>query len=246
MSIYSWAVEQVDPVPPEKEAVSTRIRQMKAGNWKALQRMSDEELAAFEREVDDANMVLNYGHPHNEARADAYRAIKKERGRRYLNGRNEYRAQDNRATMIHEAADYVRRAVEKVDAANKIEPAVWYYQMCEVPAVDVDSATDAELDEAAAVCIKIVDERPDTYAADSVAIAVLKGRSARAISSELSERGKARAERLEKARALLADITAEQARRERDRQEQEELATPEAMLARIRELEHALYGEDGA
>ena len=245
MSIYSWAVEQVDPVPPEKEAVSARIRQMQAGNWKALERMSDEELAAFEHEVDEANMVLNVGHPHNEARGAAYRAIKKERSRRYLQGRNEYKAQENRATMIRAAAELVREAAEKVDIAHAIEPQAWFFQMCEVPALDVATADDAELAEAAGVCVKIVNEQPDKYAEDSAAIGQLKGKAARAISSELSERGKARAERLEKARALLADITAEQARREQVRRELEELTTPRSMEERITALEKALLEKGG-
>ena len=245
MSIYSWGVDKVEQVPPEKEAVSARIRQMQAGNWKALEGMTDAELDGFEREVDAARMVLDFDHPHAVARDAAYKAIKHERARRFLQGQNARREQHNRAMMIHEAAELVRQAVEKIDMAYTIEPQAWYSQMCEVPALDVAAADDAELAEAGRVCVGIVNEKPDTYAEDSAVIAQLKGTSVRAISSELSERGKERAERLEKARSLLAEITAEQARRERERRELEERTTPEGMEKRLAALEKALLEKGG-
>lgn len=240
MSIYSWGFDRVEQVPPEKEAVSARIREMQAANWKELEDMTDAELDAFEREVDDARMVLDFDHPHAVAMSAAYKAIKHERARRFLQGQNARREQHNRAMMIHEAAELVRQAVEKIDMAYTIEPQAWYFQMCEVPALDVATAEDGELENAGRVCVGIVNEKPDTYAEDAAVIGVLKGKSVRAISSELSERGKARAERLEKARSLLAEITAEQARRERERRELEERTSLEGMEKRIAALEGKL------
>lgn len=240
-------------IPPEKAAIIERAREYEADGWSALQDMSAAELEAFREEVDGA-YVWQPGahgsaarnvpiHPHNQMRLDTLTAITAEKSRRYQEFAERTRQTSARADSINEAAEGARKAVELLEYALKLDKGI-PDEVPEPPALDVASATDGELKGTAAACRGIISERDNRNEApherlerQAEAISTIKSKAARMVSAELMERAGKYADRLEAARVLLADIEAEQERRERERAEAADRQTPEFMERRIAELE---------
>lgn len=242
-------------ITPEKAAIIERAREYEAGGWSALQGMTDAELEAFREEVDGAYVWQpgKHGsaarnvpiHPHNQTRLDALTAITAEKSRRYQEFAERSRQTIRRATNIKDAAEGARKAVELLEYALMMDKGL-PSPVPEPPALDVANATDGELKGTAAACRGIIaeSERPgynetnrERLTKQAEAIGMIKSKAARTIAAELMERVGKYAERLEAARVLLADIEAEQERRERERAEAAARHTPEFMERRIAELE---------
>ena len=240
-------------IPPEAAETIGRARAMQADGWAALADMGDAELDEFEREVDASYVFQDWDpvHPHNALRLTTLSAITDERSRRRREAEVRSRNAASRASYIREAAEHVAKAAELVEAAYGI-PEGWPNAVPEPPALDVEPATDGELDRTASACRAIIAESAgfnrsphELLAEQAAAIGQLKGKAAREISAELAGRASRYAERLEAARLLLALILAEQEKRSRERAEVDQRLTPAALNARIAELEKQVAGKAG-
>lgn len=228
-------------ITAEKAAAVRRINAMQVDGWQALESMTDSELDAFEKEVDGASVLLDYGHPHNEARSAAYKAINRERGRRYSAARDRRRLQETRYNNVNQAVELIERATKLIEDAHNIElePGV-FSRSFDVPDVDVANASDSELAQTFDRCQAILSEHHRDAAAFATCILMLKCKAARAIANELKAEAKTNDDRQAKARELLNLIAAERERRESERHAATEALKPENMAARITELEQAL------
>lgn len=246
-------------IPADKAAIIERAREMEAGDWKALEGMTDAELDEWEAELEGAYVYQKGAHgsakynvrpiPHNKTRLDAISAVTAERSRRQREYNERSRNKLVRDQSIVDGAKAAREAVELLNRADSLDAGL-FYEVPEPPEMDVARASDAELDKMAATCRDI--EKADRdwnltgrTAEMAASVAMVKTEAAERIAAELAEIAKKHADRASGARSLLDAIREEEERREHERRQAEEGRTPEAMEARIAELESRLTERDG-
>lgn len=233
MDQYGLTRQEDHIITEQKAEVVKRLDEMRADNWRALEDMDAAELDALEAEIDGAAVVLDWGHPHNEARKRGYQAIRAERQKREVKRLEAERVQRSRSHNIHLAAQNIRTATQALEDAWAIPYEQVEYEP--LPYIDVVAVSDDELEQARVKCLSIVQPFPIAAGEDALAIRVIKTDAARGIAKELDIQAQADNDRRIEAAKLLEDINAERDRREADRAKQ-----PETLADRIARLEEII------
>lgn len=219
-------------------AVSEKLTRMQADDWREVKAMDASQLDAFMDELNRTGRHYESTHPFVALRAEAVKAIKKVRSEMYMTAFQRSQQQQTRQTNIMGAAQRIREAVKLLEDANEIPDLTGKPTM--PPSLDVASASDAQLAAANAECLGIVREIPSSFTDDAQAISLLKTPAAKAIAPELRARAQEYDERRGRAEKMVQKITAERQRRAEERAAAEAANTPEALAARIAELENKL------
>ena len=239
-------------IPPAAAAVIERARRMQADGWSALKAMTDAELAEFEADLEGAYVwePTKHGsakynqelHPHNQTRLDAKSAVTAEQGRRRREWMNHKSNQLERSRHITDVAEMLADVEKELEwiAATEPDGAVQVFREPVAPSLDVAAATDAELQKTAQECRRIAKTDTRRHRENARLFGLIKSATGKKVAAELTDRAEKFDAWKQSAAALLAEIEAEQARREAERRAMRESMTPEAMHARISELEFLL------
>ena len=225
-------------ITPDKAATVLRLQEMSANDWHDLVTMTDDELTDLKGEIDAANVVLEWHHPHNAVRFAAYEAIKKERQRRQVDKLEYQRKQTERRWKVAEAARAARNIKQYLAEAAEIPPAPAGDKA--LPVIDVKTASESDLKLSRRTVSVIVSSAPCTAAKDADALDSLKDPVAHAFAKELRDEQKREDNHRKQAADMLQAIDAELAWREEARAAREQARTPEALESRIRELEERI------
>ena len=239
-------------IPPAAAAVIERARKMQADGWSALKAMTDAELGEFEADLEGAYVwePAKHGsarhnqelHPHNQARLDAKSAVTAERSRRrreWLKHESEQLERGRRITDVSEALAEIEKNLEWI-AAMEPDGAMQTFKEPVAPSLDVAAATDAELQKTAQECRRIASADTRRHRENARLFGLIKSATGKKVAAELTDRADKFDAWKQSAAALLAEIEAEQARREEERRAMQESIRPEALHARISELEFLL------